>query len=566
MFKATKIDNLFCVKFTGTKHQFADFINVVYSLPMEDRTINPKEKQYCFTEKGYRRLLFKFSDILPTLDELAPPTSLPKTNEQVPNVCGSFKLPLFNYQKKVVERSLASGASLIQLPCGTGKTAIGIGIFHELMLQKKIKAPGLIICKSSQKNQWPPEILKFSHFENVTILKTYAECGKSSEKVKEQMQNADLLVCNYETIKDPEVKEALHSLKLKYIYADEIHYIKSLTADRTKALWEFSYVPYRFGSTATAITNNPEDIYSIYNFIKPGLFKSLSYFRSTHVKYNAYGRVADGKNWAQLNSTIDPYHITLPAEEVNVELPDQVVIPRYVSLTGAQKEMHEKLMEELESLKKEEQSLMTKLKPKDMLGHPELQKIEGNIMARQTFAQFLADDERLLQMSDSEMANNYVTGSKNNKLKTFMSLIEEILESGEKVAVFTRYERMQRLLEEEIKKAHKGIKIAKINGKMNSSKRYEQAYDKFRDDDAYKTLLLTDAGCEGISLSKCKYLIEYEPAESYKTQTQRRGRNQRSDSIHSTVYVYQLITQDSWDEIALKIISKKEVYHYEISI
>lgn len=67
-----------------------------------------------------------------------------------------------------------------------------------------------------------------------------------------------------------------------------------------------------------------------------------------------------------------------------------------------------------------------------------------------------------------------------------------------------------------------------------------------------------------INLSKCKYLIEYDLASSYAIQTQRHGRLERADSIHSTVYVYQLIMEDSWDTIQEKIVSKKESYDNNI--
>ena len=51
-----------------------------------------------------------------------------------------------------------------------------------------------------------------------------------------------------------------------------------------------------------------------------------------------------------------------------------------------------------------------------------------------------------------------------------------------------------------------------------------------------------------------------EPAESYAIQTQRHGRVERADATHDTAYVYQLLTADSWDEKALKGISRKETY------
>ena len=67
-----------------------------------------------------------------------------------------------------------------------------------------------------------------------------------------------------------------------------------------------------------------------------------------------------------------------------------------------------------------------------------------------------------------------------------------------------------------------------------------------------------------INLSQTKYLIEFEPAVSYAIETQRQGRIQRADSIHSKCYVYQLICEESWDIIQKKIIDKKESFDNEL--
>ena len=55
-----------------------------------------------------------------------------------------------------------------------------------------------------------------------------------------------------------------------------------------------------------------------------------------------------------------------------------------------------------------------------------------------------------------------------------------------------------------------------------------------------------------------------EPAVSYALQTQRHGRLERADSIHETVFVYQLIMDNSWDIVGQKIIEKKEKFDMEI--
>lgn len=66
------------------------------------------------------------------------------------------------------------------------------------------------------------------------------------------------------------------------------------------------------------------------------------------------------------------------------------------------------------------------------------------------------------------------------------------------------------------------------------------------------------------NLSRCKYLIEYDLANSHAIQTQRHGRLERADSIHSTVYAYQLIVEDSWDTVQELIVKKKEGYDSNI--
>jgi hypothetical protein len=59
-------------------------------------------------------------------------------------------------------------------------------------------------------------------------------------------------------------------------------------------------------------------------------------------------------------------------------------------------------------------------------------------------------------------------------------------------------------------------------------------------------------------------MIEMEPAVSYAISTQRQGRIKRADSLFKTAHVIQLICENSWDEIALKIVQKKEKYDASI--
>jgi superfamily II DNA/RNA helicase len=252
--------------------------------------------------------------------------------------------------------------------------------------------------------------------------------------------------------------------------------------------------------------------------------------------------------------------IIIPQEEIGAQLPEVVVLQKYCELTPEQQEINNKLLSELEELHEKEKVLQQN--PEE--NKEELAKIEANIMMRQTFAQELADSEELLSLSDSLSAKNYISNTESNKMNLLIDLLEEILNSGEKVCIFSRFTKMQDIITNRISKEKsnifKDIEIAYINGSLNTNARYDEVYNKFRDNENCKILCCSDAGAEGINLSWCRYVIEVDLANSYAIQQQRHGRVKRADSTHKTVFVYQLICENSYDEIAQKIVNKKEYY------
>lgn len=486
------------------------------------------------------------------------------------NIGRYMKLSPYDYQKKVTKFCLKQDNALIVAPCGAGKTAMILAIYDEAVHSGKISGPGVIVVKASLKIQWFHEVSKFTDYR-AKVIDTYKSFPKKDrdEKFEEQFRDADLFIMNYETLRDEKVRTKLHKIKPQIIMADECQYIKSDTTSRAKALCEFNDAKMKFGATATPVQRDPRDLYGIYKFINPELFVKKSTFERLYIRWASRGIVAGVRNEKQLYKKISPYMFVLTKEEVCDQLPGLVVTQRYCNLNKEQQAMTDKLMEELDDLHEKEKKLQGVLTDKEAAENEELRQIEAGILMRQTFAQEIADSELLLAESDSNAAKDYISGGNDNKLDMLMELIEEIVDSGEKVCVFSRFAKMQRIITDRIEKeARKNklfrFKIAYVRGDISSEQRYTETHDKFSDDDDYKLLLMSDAGAEGISLSKCGYLIEYEPANSYAIQTQRYGRIQRADSTHKTVYVYQLVANGSWDEIAQKIVAKKE--HYDDSL
>ena len=473
-----------------------------------------------------------------------------------------LKYEPYEYQKETVFFGSEKNSALFLLPTGSGKSFIAITLYNELKLSNKVTTPGIIVVPASLKYQWVKEVAKFSDL----VAHSVDTPSKAGKKFDKQFEDCDLLICNYETLKNKAVVEKLKAINCQFIIGDEIQKINNHKSGLHKAICQFNDLEYRYGMTATPITNNPENVFGIFNFIDVDLFKTHGKFATNYIIYKGYGRVAGAKNVDHLKGKIAPYIFMKTVEEISDQLPELIVSPIYCTMSNKTKKINDAIMADLKIAQEAVDRLEKQIpNPKELERNPEYKQWTAKIMAYQTFAQELADDPRLLGMSESNMAHQYsVDGLDSPKLNVLKDLVSNIIDADETVCIFTKYERMQRLLINELQSEFKDIKIAHINGSMTPEERYEQAYTLFQDDPDYRVLIVTEAGNAGISLSKCKNLIEYDLADSYANQIQRHGRIKRADSISRISNVYQIILDESYDTIAQRIINKKQKYDAEI--
>lgn len=524
-----------------------------------------------------------------------------------PGVGDCMKLKPYGYQRQAIAFCIEHGYGLMRLSCGAGKTCIGLGAYLELrnrQLDKKLV--GVFVVKVSLKNQWLDEVKKFTDLkageittykkatQNITNriknrkkkLEDFIASGPDDSlmdfmdqvKAKKQeiadMENEgktafdsmfdtekyDIFVVNYEALTDDAVKEKLHEVHPEFWYVDEIDCIKSPTAKRTMAVCGFNDAKYRFGATATPIRKNPLDLYSIFHFIKPELFPKKSAFEQRYLKFY-YGHISGSKNEEELAAKVEPYIFQRSMDEIADQLPEQLVYPVTCYFTERQEKMWQKIYSELEDLQEQSQALCERFTLQQLAQNAEYQRIKNAIAARQTFAQMQADSEELL-MNSSELAQRYVTGDGSSKVAACLAILEKILASDQKCVIFSKYIGMQDILKREIKKDKelKGVIVDCITGSDSADAR-AKILKEYNENPEHQVLLISDAGESGLNLSSTRYMIEVDLADSAAKQTQRHGRIQRADSIHSKVFVYQLIVKDSYDDtIALRSIQKKAGY------
>ena len=516
-----------------------------------------------------------------------------------------MKLQPYDYQKQVIKFITTphgpdnSHDTLIVSPCGSGKTPILIGAYLECHNQGIVTGPGMIVVKASLKPQWLKEVTKFTHL-TPRIIKTFSECTESEtallktrearlkradddlkaslkkeikeiksmakRKFEEQFKGVDLFILNYETLNDEKVQKAMKKVGPEFVGSDESHYIKGADNKRSRSLYKFNDAKVKVGATATPVQRDPRDIYGIFKFVHPDTFVNSKSFNAMYVKYGYGYQVIGAKNEKLLNEKIAPYMFILTKSEVAKQLPKLVVSQRYCDLTDKQLEVNDTFKQELDELSEKRKAITKGMNEAQIRSSEEVKSLDAAISSRQTFLQELTISEELLKLSDSPIAKKFITGSKSSKLAALKDIVLEVVESGEKLCIFSRFAKLQPIIADALHSVPElsKMKIAYIRGDLDADVRYEEAYTKFCNDDDYKVLVSSDAGAEGLNLSQCKYMVEMEPAVSYAIQTQRHGRLERADSVHDNVHVIQLIANDSWDEVMLKSIAKKEQYDMSI--
>jgi SWI/SNF-related matrix-associated actin-dependent regulator 1 of chromatin subfamily A len=175
------------------------------------------------------------------------------------------------------------GRALLADEMGLGKT------LQSLYWLKKIRSyrPAVVVCPSSMKYTWQAEARL--HFNmDIEVLE-----GKCKRRV--DLPRNGILVLNYDIL--PTWLWLLKELRPRCLIVDEIHYIKNMGAQRTKALLRLAKeVPSVVGLSGTPLTNRPIELWSVLRAIRPDIFPDRSQFawRYCAPRYTPWGWKFDG--------------------------------------------------------------------------------------------------------------------------------------------------------------------------------------------------------------------------------------------------------------------------------
>ena len=475
----------------------------------------------------------------------------------------SLNYPLKNFQILGVSVALyflmKDNGFLIADDMGLGKTIEALAIINSLKKQGLINKI-LVSCPKNVKFQWGHEIDDFSNL-SYTVIDGY----NKEKRLSKYKQDSDIYIINHDLLINDGDKTLIKDINADLVIADEIHYFKSKTAKRTKALKKLN-PDYKLGLTGTPMQNKPDDMHSIFEFLIPGFLGNWKSFRKKYILFDfKKGYPVGYKNLFSMKKIVSTRMIRRKTKDVTDNLPDKHTKTHTIEMKPEQKKVHSEIEAMIDELKLK---LDSKKIDKSKKETEEGEDLDGKIMGLMNIQKEISDDLRLLELSDKKWINDLVSvkkGYQSPKIRKLKSLLKNILDYNKefKVLVFSKFARMVNLIKDDLLREGYINDVSIIYGQMDEKSR-DNEIQKFKNKDNCRILVMSDAGAEGYNLQNASHLINFDLPWNPAKIDQRAGRIIRIGSPWDKVFVSNIVSRQSVDQKVLEAIERKRQYFDKI--
>ena len=225
---------------------------------------------------------------------------------------------------------------------GLGKTIQVLALLLAQQRHGAVRRPNLLVAPASLLANWAAEIEKFAPDLNAMIVHPSA---MTAEQVKQftpaQAVQLDLAITSYGSLLRI---SALAETEWRFAILDEAQAIKNPNAKQTRAAKALKATA-RIALTGTPVENHLGDLWSIFDFINPGLLGSARQFSRyakglTDREHNPYG---------PLRELVRPYILRRMKTDKAIisDLPDKTEVKAYCSLSRKQAALYEQAVQDL---------------------------------------------------------------------------------------------------------------------------------------------------------------------------------------------------------------------------
>lgn len=407
---------------------------------------------------------------------------------------------------------------------GLGKTVQVISWLETLRIRRK-KAdehrPSLVVVPKSLVFNWVAECMKFA-----PKLRVLNYTGKERIGL-EDLSEIDLVVTTYGTMRLD--IEKLREIEFDYLILDEAQAIKNANAQAAKAA-RLLKGRHRLAMSGTPIENHLGELWSLFEFINPGLLGNSTAFQRV-----ARGAAADPESVQWLSKAIAPFVMRRTKKQVLTELPEKSEQIIYCEMSPKHRKLYNELRDHY-------RTLLSERVQKEGLAKSKIIVLEALLRLRQAACHPGLLDEK----SKKELGP---------KLEELVDRLRELTDEGHKTLVFSQFTSFLEILKLHLKKEQ--IPFLYLDGQTSLRER-ESLVNKFQNGGEEPVFLISlKAGGSGLNLTAADYVFLLDPWWNPAVENQAIDRTHRIGQ-NNKVHACRLITKDTVEEKVLQLQQKKK--------
>ncbi|MCF8177520.1 MAG: DEAD/DEAH box helicase [Sulfuritalea sp.] len=419
-------------------------------------------------------------------------------------------------------------AGILADDMGLGKTVQTLAHMHLEKASGRADRPSLVVATTSLMANWRNEAAQFAPGLKVLTLH-----GKDRAERFHEISGADLVLTTYPLlVRD---RETLLAHEYHLLVMDEAQFIKNPKAQSHQVARSLK-ARHRLSLTGTPLENHLGELWAQFDFLMPGLLSNAKRF--TQVFRTPIEKLGDEDARHRLSERVRPFLLRRTKEQVLKDLPSRTEMVRWVEIEGGQRDLYE-------SLRVAFDRKLRLVLTEQGVGRSQIMIFDALLKLRQ-----ICCDPRLVKLPAAE-ALVKKGHAHSAKLATLMEMLEELLDEGRKVLLFSQFTSMLGLIELELEK--RGILYSKLTGQTRDR---ETAIDDFQQGRVPLFLISLKAGGTGLNLTAADTVIHYDPWWNPAVEEQATARAHRIGQ-DKPVFVYKLMTQGTVEEKILALQNRK---------
>ncbi len=406
---------------------------------------------------------------------------------------------------------------------------MGLGKTHQVMalmqfLKHKDRTPFLVVCPTTVMSHWERKLNE--HAPGLVAESYYG----GDRNLDESREKCDALITSYGIVlRDA---KALSKIRFSLAVFDEIQHIKNPDTKTYGAARKIK-ADMKVGLTGTPVENSVCELKALMDITTPGYLGANANFERRYVKpLESNPNASAGSELARL---VFPFTLRRLKTTVLKELPEKIEDIRSCSLSDDQVRLYRQAIEA------RERGVIENLKS-DSARIPYI-----HVFALLSLLKQICDHPALLKNKPEEY-RLYESG----KWELFKEILEESVESGQKVVVYSQFVGMVEIIERHLRE--KNIGTAVLTGKSNNR---GDIVNRFNDDPDCRVFVGSlKAGGTGIDLVSASVVIHYDRWWNAAREDQATDRVHRIGQRRG-VHVFKLVTKGTLEEKISRIIERK---------